>query len=56
MNVRERIIEGLVLILLVAVAARFVWGLIGSIVPSLLVLLVCALLITRLVSGPRSRH
>jgi len=41
-NWRSKLIEGLVLLLAVAVVARVVFGLLGPLLPSLIVLLVVA--------------
>jgi len=51
---RMKLVEGLLTLVVVAVAARAIWALVGPLLPSLLVLLVLGSLLASLLRGPRS--
>lgn len=55
MSWRSRIVEAIVLLVAVAITARVVLGLLGPIAVPLVVLLILVLLISRVVTGPRSK-
>lgn len=47
--------RGLVVLVVIAVAARAVWTLLGPLVPSLLVMVIVGGFVVNLLRGPRSR-
>ncbi len=51
---RSKLAEGLLIAVIVAVAARAIWALLGPLLPTLLVLLVVGGLVVTLLRGPRS--
>jgi hypothetical protein len=51
---RSKLAEGLLLLVVVAVAARVIWGLLGPLLVPLIAMLLLGGLITLTVRGPRS--
>ena len=51
-NWRHKVVEGLLLLVAVAVVARVVYGLLGPLLPSLLVLVVLGSLLLWVLRGP----
>jgi hypothetical protein len=51
---RSKLTSGLLMLVVVAVAARAIWALLGPIVPALLVLLLVGGLLVSILRGPRS--
>jgi hypothetical protein len=49
-----KVTEGLLLLIVIAVVARVVWGLLGPLLPSFFVLLMIGVILLRLVQGPHS--
>ena len=56
MNWRSKVIEGLLLLVAIAVVARVVYGLLGPLLPSLLVLLVLGGILLWMLGGPHARR
>lgn len=50
---RSKLYEGLILLIAVAVVARVVWGLLGPLLPALLVMLILGGLVFYLLRGPK---
>jgi len=50
----SKLAEGLVVLVVVAVAARVVWTLLGPLVPSLLMMLIVGGFVVVILRGPRS--
>jgi uncharacterized membrane protein YGL010W len=55
-NWRARIMQSVLILLVVSVAARVVYGLLGPLLPSLLVLFVLGWLLQWILRGPHSGH
>lgn len=48
-----KLVEGMILVLAVALVARVAWGLLGPLVPGLVVLLVVGSILVSIFRGPR---
>lgn len=56
MNLRGRVVEALLLLVAIAVAGRVVWGLLGPLLPTLLLVIVLGSLLLWVVRGPHARR